>query len=477
MGDQACSGWRQQMICSVCGKVVAWMLVVAGLLFSSVACAGTLQGTATYRERIALPVDAVFTVELLQEASRADAPAAVLGRSKLEPAGQPPFRFTIAYDDTAVQPERTCTVRAAVTHQGQVLFAAEAIYRPLNSHNEPLDMLLVSVQDKPHAESKVEGIGLLPASYEGEFTVAGKRTTMHLDLLPDGRYQLRSIDSGRPVPGATDNIGRWTFDRNNHLVLRGSNDLPLFFSVVEDGSTVQRLEAPGKVVDPLTDDRLTRLLFYRPIDPRLELTGMFIYMADAAVITLCADGRSLPVAMEGDYRSLEVAYLKTGPQAGEPLLVSLEGLITLRPSMEESLPPQPTLVVQRFISIRPQESCGSTAVDSALRGIHWKLVRLGDSPVAVAEHQAAPYLFFAVDALHVSGSGGCNGLAGNFELQGDRLRFDQMAITMKACADGMEQERSFVETLAKVQRYRIRGSHLELLDAEGTVRAQLEASE
>ncbi len=75
------------------------------MLLAVLACAavtaGTMQGTAAYRERIALPADAVFKAQL-QDISRADAPATVLGRSTLVLAGQPPLRFEIAYDETAV---------------------------------------------------------------------------------------------------------------------------------------------------------------------------------------------------------------------------------------------------------------------------------------------------------------------------------------------------------------------------------------
>ncbi|NLX18932.1 MAG: META domain-containing protein [Desulfobulbus sp.] len=475
MSDQTYIGWRQTIHCLRWTKVSAWFFLLAGLLLYSSAYAGALQGTATYRERIALPDDAVLTV-VLQEVTDTDAPPTVLGRTEVAPAGSPPFHFTIAYDDAALQPDGTYTVQAAVTHRQQLLFAAETIYRPWNSHDEPLTMLLVSVPSKPHAESRVDGVGVLPASYEGESVVAGNRATVHLDLLPDGRYQWRCIDSDKAVAGAADYIGRWTLDRNSHLVLRGTNDVPLLLAVVEDGSVLQRLETSEKAVDPPAGARLTRLPLYRPIEPRLELTGMFIYMADAAIITLCADGRKLPVAMEGDYRSLEVAYLKTRSQAGEPLLVSLVGLITLRPSMEESLPPQSTLVVKRFINIWPRESCGNTAVDSPLRGTVWKLVRLVGSPVTAVESQAEPELFFAPDALHVSGSGGCNRLSGDFELKGEALRFGHLAMTMKACPEGMDQERSFVEILARVESHRIRGSHLDLLDKEGSVLARLEAA-
>ena len=75
----------------------------------------------------------------------------------------------------------------------------------------------------------------------------------------------------------------------------------------------------------------------------------------------------------------------------------------------------------------------------------------------------------------MSGSGGCNRVTGSFELDGDKLRLRQMAGTMMACPAGMEQEQRFLQSLEKVERYRIRGSHLEMLDASGAVIARFEA--
>lgn len=46
----------------------------------------TVTGTATYRERIALPSDAIFEATL-QDVSRADAPAQMLGTARLEKPG------------------------------------------------------------------------------------------------------------------------------------------------------------------------------------------------------------------------------------------------------------------------------------------------------------------------------------------------------------------------------------------------------
>ena len=110
------------------GRLLAAVVLAA---FAWAACAtvwaGTVEGTAAYRERIALPPDAVFEAEL-QDVSRPDAPAEVLGRARIDPAGQPPFRFQIAYNDAAVLPGRRYVVRATVRQQGQLLFTTNRAY-------------------------------------------------------------------------------------------------------------------------------------------------------------------------------------------------------------------------------------------------------------------------------------------------------------------------------------------------------------
>jgi copper homeostasis protein (lipoprotein) len=475
MNSQTITGWRRTMTRLSWRGLTAWALISLGWLVCSTVWAGALQGIATYRERIALPADAVFEAEL-QDVSRADASAAVLGRSRLDPAGQPPFRFEIAYDDAAVQSGHRYTVRATIKHQDRLLFTTDRIYPVLDGRNAPLQILLVAVRSGSQPGAITDGIGVLPASYEGELPGADNPIMWHVDLLPQGRYQLRAIHVGQPEPNRFDDIGRWTRESDSgRIVLRGGREAPVFLMPVEGGAALRKLDIHGKPIESSQNDRLARLPEPALIEPRLMLTGMFTYMADAATITLCNDSQRLPVAMEGDYQALEAAYQKARLQPGQPLLASLEGLITQRPSMEESRPPQRTLVVERFIAVWPRESCGNTLADSPLRGTYWKLVRLGDNPASAATRQREAHLRFATDALRVAGSGGCNRMTGSFELNGDRLRFGRMAATMMSCPDGMDQEKRLLKALEHVERYRIRGSHLELLDATDAVSARFEA--
>jgi len=80
-------------------------------------------GTVTYRERIALPPDAALEVSL-EDISRADAPADVLGRATVQPAGQVPIRFSIPFDPSHVDPAHLYGVRARIVGDGRLLFSS-----------------------------------------------------------------------------------------------------------------------------------------------------------------------------------------------------------------------------------------------------------------------------------------------------------------------------------------------------------------
>lgn len=224
-----------------------------------------VKGTASYRERIALPADAVFEATL-EDASRADAQAAVLGRARTAPAGHPPYNFDIAYDPAQLQAGHNYAIRARITQGGQLLFTTDRHYA-LPSSGEPVELLLV----------------------------------------------------------------------------------------------------------------------------------------------------------------------RAGAQ---------------------------------------QTPAQSTA---ALENTYWKLTRLGDEVVTLSNAEREPYLVLHSEEQRVGGFGGCNRLTGSYSLSGETLTFSQMAATMMACDDGMEQERAFSKTLEKVARWRIEGETLELFDAAGVSLAQFES--
>lgn len=96
----------------------------------------------------------------------------------------------------------------------------------------------------------------------------------------------------------------------------------------------------------------------------------------------------------------------------------------------------------------------------------WRLANLGgtETPASITT-----VITIAEDGK-VSGRGGCNGFGGNATVRGRTIRFSRMVSTMMACApDVMAQERRFLKTLERVQRWSLqRGTgRLALLDRGG----------
>jgi len=119
--------------------------------------------------------------------------------------------------------------------------------------------------------------------------------------------------------------------------------------------------------------------------------------------------------------------------------------------------------------------CGAQFATADLENTYWRLTRLGDKPVTVAENRREPHLVLRSEDHRVDGLGGCNRISGNYILAGNRITFGEMASTMMACADGMDTERTFLEALACVKTWKITGEHLELFDGNGSVLARFEA--
>ena len=93
-----------------------------------------IRGTATYRERIALPPEAVFDATL-EEVSQADAPPVVLGRARVRRPRTSPIRFEIPFDAGRIEPGRRYVVRARILVDGRPLLATDQSYPVLTRGN------------------------------------------------------------------------------------------------------------------------------------------------------------------------------------------------------------------------------------------------------------------------------------------------------------------------------------------------------
>jgi uncharacterized lipoprotein YbaY/heat shock protein HslJ len=94
--------------------------------------AGVVKGTATYRERMALPPDAVLEVTL-EDVSKADTAAEVIGRARLDRLGSPPFRFEITYDPARIIANHRYAVRARILVDGKLFMTSDQSYPVLTA--------------------------------------------------------------------------------------------------------------------------------------------------------------------------------------------------------------------------------------------------------------------------------------------------------------------------------------------------------
>jgi heat shock protein HslJ len=98
----------------------------------------------------------------------------------------------------------------------------------------------------------------------------------------------------------------------------------------------------------------------------------------------------------------------------------------------------------------------------------------GNAAVVRSQNQSEPHIVLHGD-YRLTGSDGCNRMAGSYRLEGNTISFSQTASTMMACPEGMEQEQRFRNALISVAGYRIKGQHLEFLDTQGAMLVRFEA--
>ena len=345
-----------------------------------------IRGSATYRERIALPAGAVFEA-ILEDVSRADAPAQVIAGMSSESLGNPPIVFEIPYDASKIDEGHSYSVRARILVAGQLFFTSMQSYPVLTRGNgNEVNVLLQRASSPAATPAADSGLTGLPATFAGTLPCADcPGIDYRLDINPDHTYSSKMTYQERQA--TLSESGQWDLNGTT-LTLHSAQGSTEKFSV-RDADTLRGLDMNGQEIVSQHNYDLKR-------------------------------------------------------QAGAQQASTVTG--------------------------------GAVAgADSALEGTRWALTKLSDNPVSTDAGPNAPYLQFDASTHRVSGSGGCNRVAGSYTLTGDQLSFSQMAGTMMACIQGMDTEHAFLQALGQVATYKIAGQTLVLSDAAGKSLATLEA--
>ena len=452
-----------------------------GLALATLPTAGhadTVTGTAAFLPHEALPATAVFEARV-ENISRLDAAAEVIGSVRIENPGSPPIAFTIEFDPNKVDARLRYAVRATITVDGKLALTTDRVYPVLtHGHGREVAVLLRAAgAPRPSLVGASRGspLGTLPATFRGDLPCADCAALRYwLNLFPDGSFFLSTLYEGRSTEPAYD-IGAWAVasDRET-LVLQGGREAPLRFRILDAG-TLRLLGQDGRDIESKLNYALARQPQFEPMEPRLTMRGMYHRKGGAGVFTECLTQQSWPVAPSEANAALVRAYDDARRATSDELLASVEGEVRQLPKADGKA--LPTLVVRRFIGVWPGETCGVRFATAELVNMYWKLTALNGKPVLAAANQREPSLILQSAGAHqrATGSGGCNRFTGSYELNGNSLRFSALAGSMMACVDGMDTEKEYLETLPQVRTWKVLGQHLELFDAAGTMLARFEA--
>jgi len=103
-------------------------------------------GSVSYRERIALPPDAVIQVSLL-DVSLMDVAAKLISRQTIMPKHSVPVSFALEYDPRDIDERMTYAVRATIRSVGKLLFTTDRSYPVLTRGNSShVELILIKIK-------------------------------------------------------------------------------------------------------------------------------------------------------------------------------------------------------------------------------------------------------------------------------------------------------------------------------------------
>jgi heat shock protein HslJ/uncharacterized lipoprotein NlpE involved in copper resistance len=251
------------------------------------------------------------------------------------------------------------------------------------------------------------------------------------------------------------------------LTLRGGTEAPTFYRPA-GSNALRRLSREGNEISSDFNYELKREPEFRLIQDPIRLGGLFSYIADAGRMTICLTAQNLPVVQAGDNAALEKTYGEKRSAPGAPLFVTFTGQFAERPRPDGKTK-QLALVVEKLDKAWPGEPCnpplpGETrpAAGKTPEGRTWKLVSLFGRGIDAPDSRRAAHLVFDPGRKRVQGSSGCNRLNGRYALDGEQLRFSEMATTRVGCPGGGELEKKFLDALGQVTRFAVEGNRLVL---------------
>lgn len=142
------SGTRRHIAAAVAATLATMLLCPTSVL----AKPRTLDGTVTYRERMALPPSAIVEVRLV-DVSLVDAPSTTIARTSLKGRRQVPIRYRLRFDDASIKAGRRYALQARITVDGRLWFTTTTHHAIFAGGADNTDILVERVRQAPRAEA------------------------------------------------------------------------------------------------------------------------------------------------------------------------------------------------------------------------------------------------------------------------------------------------------------------------------------
>jgi len=129
-----------------------WVVFAFALSMLSCSKEATVTGSVFYRERMAMPPNAIVEVSLI-DVSRADAKAVLLARLTIDEPGQVPVAFALSYDPSLIDERNTYQVQARILVDGRLAWISTTAHLVITRGNPSKVDVLVQRVPSPAAKN------------------------------------------------------------------------------------------------------------------------------------------------------------------------------------------------------------------------------------------------------------------------------------------------------------------------------------
>lgn len=241
--------------------------------------------------------------------------------------------------------------------------------------------------------------------------------------------------------------------------------------VLRDALSMRAVDATNAEVSSNARNDLRKASRFQPVEVYTEMQGAYRVAGDVGLFTECSTGRTWTIAGGEGATTVQSRYLQNRMNAGDGVLMTVEGRVTERPRGADA---PPELSVLRIVNAATAATCVPRFAAAPLQGTDWRLTQLEGTAVPPStDARNRAYLAFDDDTNRFSGGGGCNRLIGAYDVSGNAVALE-VSGTMSACpATG--NDATFTAVLPRARAFQIAGRELRLFDEQGAVIAVFQA--